>query len=244
MSGLEGKAALVTGASRGIGAVLAGMLAERGADVVVNFRSKRPRAEAVAEKVRAFGRRALPIQADLTREAEMRAMMDAVREQLGRIDLLVLNASGGLEKDRPADYALDLNKTAQLKAVDLALPLMPVGSRIVFVTSHPAHFYGKAAGLPHYEPVAFSKQEGERALRARIPELAARGVSLVVVSGDLIEDTITAKLLERAHPGLTESRRRTLGSLLTSEEFAAQIVKAADDETLESGATILVGGDI
>jgi hypothetical protein len=97
------------------------------------------------------------------------------------------------------------------------------------------------AQLRSYEPVAASKHAGERALQDRIPELAARGVSLVVVSGDLIEDTITAKLLEREHPGLIEGRRATLGSLLTVEAFAEAVVSAALDPQLESGATVLVG---
>src|ERR1700678_3030756 len=64
----------------------------------------------------------------------------------GRFDILVLNASGGLEQDKAADYAMQLNLTAQVNLVNGALPLMPSGGRIVFVTSHLAHFYGTAPG--------------------------------------------------------------------------------------------------
>ena len=70
----NGKTALVTGASRGVGASVAKRLAECGVDLAVNFRSKRLRADAVADAVRALGRRALSIKADLTLAADRRAM--------------------------------------------------------------------------------------------------------------------------------------------------------------------------
>ena len=245
---LLGKIALVTGASRGIGASTARQLAENGADVAVNYRSKVPRAEEVAQTVRATGQRALLAQADLTDENETRQMMTVIREQFGHLDLLILNASGGMEKDRGKEYAVALNVTAQVRCVDLALPLLSAGGRIVFVTSHLAHFYGQIPSLTEYEPVAASKRAGEDALRSRIPELASRGISLVVVSGDLIDGTITAKLLNRSQPGLIEERRAEAGSLPTVDEFAQAIVAAASDTSLESGATVYVGdtthGDI
>jgi NAD(P)-dependent dehydrogenase (short-subunit alcohol dehydrogenase family) len=161
--------ALVTGASRGIGASVALQLAERGADLAINYRSKGPRAEAVAAQVRALGRRALLAQADLTSPDERAALAQAVREHYGRLDVLVLNASGGLEKDQPADYALRLNLTAQVETVTALLPLLPAGGCIVFVTSHWAHFHGQRPALPAYEPVAASKKAGEQALRERTP---------------------------------------------------------------------------
>ena len=75
-----GKIALVTGASRGIGAATALLLAEDGADVVINFRSKAPRAEEVAAQVRARGRHALLAQADITEPTERIAMAQSVHE--------------------------------------------------------------------------------------------------------------------------------------------------------------------
>ena len=241
MSDLDGKVALVTGASRGIGASAARIFAGRGADLVINYRSKGSRAEEVAEAIRAAGRRALLLQADITSGDDVREMMAAVAAELGSLDFLVLNASGGLEKDRPTDYAMQLNLTAQERLVDLALPLMLPGSRVVFVTSHMAHFYGEKPVYEPYEPVAASKKAGENALRARVPDLAVRGVSLVVVSGDLIEGTITPRLMQREQPGLIEARRSQAGALPTVEEFATAIVDAAVDPQIESGATIFVG---
>jgi 3-oxoacyl-[acyl-carrier protein] reductase len=241
LNNLNNKIALVTGASRGIGASVSRQLAAKGADIVINFRSKGPRAEAVADEIRAMGRHAFLAQADITDQTEVESMIEQIRAETGRLDLLILNASGGLEKDKPADYAMHLNHTSQERLVDLALPLMTNGGRIVFVTSHLAHFYGEKDVPEMYVPVAASKKAGEMALRDRIPEFAARGINLVVVSGDMIEGTITPKLMERANRGTIETRRQQAGSLPTVEEFAEAIVNAASDVDMQSGDVVFVG---
>ena len=240
MTNLTAKLALVTGASRGVGAEVSRQLAARGADVIINYRSKGPRAETVAEQVRALGRRAYLAPADITDATDVAAMMDVARAA-GPLQYLILNASGGLEKEVAPDYAMQLNLVAQERLVEMALPLLPRGARVVFVTSHLAHFHHEKPVAGIYEPVAASKRAGEDGLRARIPQLAAQGVSLVVVSGDLIEGTITPKLMERQSRGLIEARRAQAGSLPNVEEFARAIVEAAGDENLSSGATIYVG---
>lgn len=234
-------AALVTGASRGVGAATARFLAERGFDVVVNYRNKAKRAEAVVAEIETAGRKGWIAQADLTDAAQTAAMFDQVARDPGHLDLLVLNASGGLEKGMAEDYAMQVNLTAQTRALDLALPLLDEGSRVVFVTSHLAHFHGQKPVYPAYEPVASSKRAGETALRERIPELDAKGISLVVVSGDLIEGSITPKLMDRQAPGLIEARRDEAGGLPTVEEFAEAIADAAVDDSLASGDTVYVG---
>ena len=240
MSESDYRVALVTGASRGVGASVATFLAGRGWSIVVNYHSKRSRADDVAAAVCALGQRALVAQADLTNQDEVAAMMDSVRLEFGRIDTLILNASGGLEKGKPSDYAMQLNQTAQVRVVDLALQLMPRGSRIVFVTSHMAHFYGDRGASGPYEPVAASKFAGEQALRARRTDLDRMGIALVVVSGDMIEGTITPRLLERMNRGLTQSRRDEAGSLPTVDEFARAIADAATVAE-PSQSTIFVG---
>jgi 3-oxoacyl-[acyl-carrier protein] reductase len=240
-SGLHGRTALVTGASRGIGAAVALLLADRGADVAVNFRSKGPRAEEVAGDVQARGRRSLLAQADLTDADSVEDMMRSVRASFGKLDILVLNASGGLEKDKPASYAMDLNLTAQVRMLTSALPLMPHGGCVVFVTSHWAHFHGQKPVYSSYEAIAASKKAGENALRAMLPELEARGLRLAIVSGDMIAGTITPKLLERTQPGLMATRRSQIGALPTIDEFAAAIVEAAADSDRPSGHVSFVG---
>jgi 3-oxoacyl-[acyl-carrier protein] reductase len=231
----------VTGASRGIGADVARQLGQLGVNVAVNYRSKRPKAEQVANELIAMGTEPLLLQGDITSAGDIAATFDQIKAAWGRLDLLVLNASGGLEQDKPADYPMQLNLTAQVNLVQGALPLMPQGSRIVFVTSHLAHFYGKAPQYASYESVAASKKAGEEALRAMIPGLSGRGIRLVIVSGDLIEGTITPKLLERQSRGLIEKRRQAVGALPGVEEFAAAIVQAGMSESHLSGDTVYIG---
>ena len=231
----------MTGASRGIGAAVALMMAEQGADVAVNFRSKGSRAEDIANQVRALGRRALLAQADLTDQSAVEAMAGAIERTFGELTDLVLNASGGLEKAKPASYAMELNLTAQVRTLEAVLPLMRSGGCVVFVTSHLAHFYGRKPVYGAYEPIAASKKAGEDALRSRVPEFEARGLRLAIVSGDMIEGTITPKLLERTQRGLIESRRAEAGTLPTVGEFAAAIVDAAADAHRPNGHVSFVG---
>ncbi len=226
---LAGKTALVTGSSRGIGADTVRYLAEAGANVVVNYRNKAPRAEKLGAQLRELGVEALVVGADLTDDVSVQAMFAEVERAFGSLDILVLNASGGMEAGMAEDYALQLNRDAQIRVLETALPLLGRGSRVVFVTSHQAHFIRTTPTMPEYEPVALSKRAGEDALRALIPDLEERGIAFVVVSGDMIEGTITATLLERANPGAISSRRESAGRLYNVSEFAAEVARAAVD---------------
>jgi NAD(P)-dependent dehydrogenase (short-subunit alcohol dehydrogenase family) len=223
-----------------VGAATALKLAGAGADVVVNYRSKRARADEVVREIEALGRKSIALQADLTVESELAAMMARVSESFGDLDVLVLNASGGLEKGKSDDYAMSLNVTAQLNTAKAAAKLMTNGGRIVFVTSHWAHFYGKKAVMHSYEPVARSKHAGEQALREYASTVTDLGISLVVVSGDMIEGTITPRLLERKERGLMEARRH-VATLPTVDEFADAIANAAADDSIALGHTVYVG---
>ena len=237
---LSGKTALVTGSSRGIGADTARYLAQAGANVVINYRNKAPRAEKLANELRELGVEVLVVGADLTDAASVQEMFDAVQRTFGVLDLLVLNASGGMEAGMAEDYALQLNRDAQVRTLQTALPLLGWGSRVVFVTSHQAHFILTTPTMPEYEPVALSKRAGEDALRELIPSLEEKGVEFVVVSGDMIEGTITATLLERANPGAIAARREDAGKLYNVSEFAAEIARAAIDP-IPADHTRLVG---
>ena len=224
---LRGKTALVTGSSRGIGADTVRYFAEAGADVVINYRNKAPRAQKLATQLGELGVRAVPIAADLTDQASVDAMFAEVAEAFGGLDVLVLNASGGMEAGMAEDYALLLNRDAQVRVLEAAMPLMPAGSRVVFVTSHQAHFIRTTPTMPEYEAVALSKRAGEDALREKIPALTERGIDFVVVSGDMIEGTITATLLNRLNPDAIASRREAAGRLYNDSEFAAEVAQAA-----------------
>ena len=116
---LKGQAALVTGASSGIGEAVAIALGAAGADVVVNYVSSPEAAEAVANKIRAGGSRAIAIKADVSKEDEVQAMFANTFAEFGTIDILVNNA--GLQKDAPFhemtidqwNTVIDINLTGQ-----------------------------------------------------------------------------------------------------------------------------------
>jgi len=236
--------ALITGGSRGIGAATARALSERGYDVAFTFRNKEARAAVVVSAVEQRGAGCLALRCDMTRQAEVEQLFVRFREWRDHLNILVLSASGGLERDLVAAdpaYPLRINRDAQLSILEGALPLM-CGGQVVFVTSHWAHLYGQVAQLPRYAAVAETKHAGEQALRGRQAALARRGIRLLVVTGDLVEGTITPKLLELAAPGLTAARQEKIGGLPDTRQMAEAIVMAAMDPALASGHTVVVGG--
>ncbi len=224
---LAGKRALVTGSSRGIGADTASYFAAAGARVAINYRNKQARALKLVAQISDAGGDAIAIGADLTDQQSLAALVEAVKEEFGALDILVLNASGGMEGGMAADYAMQLNRDAQVNVLTGIRPLLGRGSRVVFVTSHQAHFIRTVETMPEYLQVALSKRAGEDALRELIPSLAADGIEFVVVSGDMIEGTITATLLQRANPEAIQSRKDAAGRLYNVGEFAAEVALAA-----------------
>jgi NAD(P)-dependent dehydrogenase (short-subunit alcohol dehydrogenase family) len=198
---------LITGASRGIGAEVASQLSAPDTHVIVNYREKAKRAEEVVEAIRRAGGHATALAADISDPVEVEAMMQYITAQFGRLDALILNASD--------TRAMRVNSDAQRRLTTLAMPLMPAGSRIVFVTSHQAHFYPHKAVPKGYAGIAASKRAGETALYAMRSEFEHAGIHLTVVSGD---ET----------------------SIAPAEEFATAIVNAA--VTPSPSTIVYIGG--
>ncbi|MGB5111304.1 MAG: SDR family oxidoreductase [Mycobacterium sp.] len=217
--------ALVTSASRGIGAEVAHQLAHPGTHVIVNYREKASRAHAVADAIRDAGGHASAVSADISDESAAEAMIAGIRQRFGRLDTLVLNASGGLERDADPGYAMRLNRDAQRRLVAMALPLMPAGARVVFATSHQAHFYPHKAVPKGYTPIAASMRAGETAMYGMRDEFHRRGIHFTVVSGDMIDGT---NVLTRLQGPAIEPRRSA--PLPSADEFAAAIAGAAQSQ--------------
>ena len=97
MSKLTGKTAIITGASRGIGAAIARRFAEQGANIVVNYSGSQEKAEAVVREIEQTGAKAIAVKANVADAAEVKVMIDAAMEQFGSIDILVNNA--GITRD-------------------------------------------------------------------------------------------------------------------------------------------------
>ena len=237
---LAGKRVLVTGSSRGIGADTIAYFAKAGASVVVNYRNKEARALKLVAALEADGGTAIAVGADLTDQASVTALFSEVEQKLGGLDILVMNASGGMESGMAEDYAMQLNRDAQVNLLQSAVPLLAPGARVVFVTSHQAHFIRTTPTMPEYLPVALSKRAGEDALLDMIPALTEKEIGFVVVTGDMIEGTITATQLERANPGAITQRKEAAGRLYNVSEFAAEVALAAV-EAIPADHTRVVG---
>ena len=112
----ENRVVLVTGASRNIGRAIALAFAHEGADVAVNAATRAAEAEQVAEEIRGMGRRAVACVADITSAVAVGAMADQVREQLGAVDILVLNAA-----IRPESPILEMSYEEWRRVLDISL---------------------------------------------------------------------------------------------------------------------------
>ena len=130
MKKLEGKIAVVTGASRGIGATIAKELGREGATVVVNYNNSHNHAQAVVEEIKSMGSSAIALQADISQAEPTKIIIDEVLGKFGRIDILVNNA--GITRDRTFskmsleewNNVIDTNLTSVFNTCKFTLPVM------------------------------------------------------------------------------------------------------------------------
>ena len=140
---LEGRTALVTGGSRGIGRAVVSMLARAGADVAIGYRNRAAEAESAVAEVAALGRRAVAVAGDLADPAASERMADAVRDAFGRLDMFVANAGIWPPDDVPLARlapgrwreTVAANLDAVYYSTRAALGLMGPGGRVVLVSS-------------------------------------------------------------------------------------------------------------
>jgi 3-oxoacyl-[acyl-carrier protein] reductase len=141
MSKLSGKVAVVTGASKGIGAGIAKALAAEGAAVIVNYASSKAGADAVVEVISAAGGQAVAVQGDVTKEADAKALVDAALHHFGRLDILVNNSGvyefSGIETLTEDQYRrmFDVNVLGTLLPTKAAVPHLGEGASIINISS-------------------------------------------------------------------------------------------------------------
>ncbi|MER7756048.1 3-oxoacyl-ACP reductase family protein [Kitasatospora sp. NPDC097643] len=180
---LDGKVALVTGGSRGIGAAVALRLAEEGADVVLTYRGSAEQAEAVAAKIGAMGRRAWAVRADSADPQEVTAVVAGVAERFGRIDVLVNNAGvgvlgpiGELTLDE-VDRVLEVNVRGPFLFAQAVSAHLADGGRIVTIGSCIA----QRVAFPGGTLYATSKAALIGLTKALARELGPRGITANVI---------------------------------------------------------------
>ena len=187
--GFDGKVALITGASRGIGKALALRLAARGTSVIVNYKQNEELAREVVAEVEGHGATGLAIRADLESLEEIEAMFDQVAERFGRLDFFVSNASASNFhhfmdlKPHHLERTFNLNVRAFVVGTQRAVRLMPSeGGRVVVLSS-----YGSIRSFPTYANLGSAKAAIETWARYMAVELAPLGVNVNAVNGGIIE---------------------------------------------------------
>ncbi len=195
------RAALVTGAARGIGRAIALGLAERGFDVAVHYRSSREDAQRTAREVRRRGRRSLLVQADLTDAEAAAGAVARAAQGLGGLAVLVHNVGDYLykpiEEVTPAEWRgiLDSNLSSAVYVAQAALPHLLAGGwgRIVFMGYAGA---GQTVAKPHITPYFVAKTGVLLYAKALAARLAVYGVTVNVVAPGVAETSVTQPLRE------------------------------------------------
>jgi NAD(P)-dependent dehydrogenase (short-subunit alcohol dehydrogenase family) len=197
---LKGKRALITGASRGIGRGIAEVFADEGADVAVNYIASADQAEEVAAGIRAKGRRAMTVKADVATRADVEPMIDKVWKELGPIDILVNNAGietivGFLElTDEQWTRLVDVNlRGAWLCSQVLCRRVIAEGRKASIVHIGSIQAAKVLPGRTHYAPTKLGLEALTRNMSA---EVTPQGVRVNCVHPGLIDTDMTAWVMK------------------------------------------------
>jgi enoyl-[acyl-carrier protein] reductase III len=244
MFNLNGKVALITGGSRGIGRAIALRLAENGADGVVNYVRHKKDAEDTAALVEKTGRQCLVVKANVAKEEDVKEMFTILENQFGRLDFLVSNAASGVLKpameltQRHWNWAMDINARALLTLVQEGVRMMQSGSRIMAVSS-----LGAIRAIENYTTVGASKAALESLVRHLAVELGPKGININTISAGAV-DTDALKHFPNRDQILGAALDRTpLGRLTTPEDVAdIALFLASDLSAMIQGQVITVDG--
>jgi len=235
----QGKKALITGGSRGIGRGIALKLAAGGAQIAIHYYQNKDAAQATLEKVRALGSTGFLVQADLRRPEEVLRLFQQTRSQFGSLDIFVSNArpeasaffEGPMEITLEKwDAAMDSQAKAFLIAVREAAPLMTNGGRIIAISFAPG---GRFGSWQPWVAMGAAKAAMEVLVRYFAVALARRGITVNTISPGWIEDSILNSLPESFQAGLREWQERgstPMGRLGTPADVGNAVALLCSDE--------------
>lgn len=244
---LNGKVALVTGASRGIGRGIALELAKAGADIIVHYARRGSAAQQVVSEIETLGRRALAVKANLAEKEKTNAMLDEVEKAFGGVDIFVANAATGgfrsmLEtSDKHWDWAMDVNARSILHSVQRLAPHMQRQGwgRVVTITS-----LGGVRVVPSYSAVGLSKSVVESLTRYLAVELAPKGIIVNAISPGLVETDALSNIALDVQPAFDYVRRRNPTRRLVTPQDVGRVAAFLCSSAAEMmvGQTLYVDG--
>jgi 3-oxoacyl-[acyl-carrier protein] reductase len=235
---LSARVALVTGASRGIGAAVALRLAEAGAAVAVNYRERAEDAEALVARIKSSGGRAIAVAADVSHSVAVTGMVERIARELGPIDILINNAGIAIVRgvddltEDDFDRTILVNLKSAFLCIQAVLPAMRARrwGRIVNISSGAAR--GAGAHRPPYK-ASNAGQEGQT--RGYAARLVKEGITVNNVAPSLIETDMMKGRTDLA-------RNIPLGRMGQPEEVAQAVAMVLGNEYMTGQTIILNGG--
>lgn len=249
---LQGKHALITGSSRGIGRGIALKLAEHGVNVAVHYHSQTQAANETLAQVRARGVKGCVIQADVTRADDIRRMFDQVGREFGALDIFVSNARPELSAfyRPPMDLtpeqlrtALDSQAQAFLLGSQAAAGLMPSGGRIIAISYSPS---GRTGSWQPWVAMGAAKAALDALVRYFAVALGRRGITVNVISPGATDDSVVSRLPTEVFQAIRawhESGWTPMGRVGTPADIGnAVMLLCMDEASFVTGQTLHVDG--
>jgi 3-oxoacyl-[acyl-carrier protein] reductase len=243
---LAGRVAVVTGASKGIGAEIARQLADEGAAVVVNYASSQEGAERVVAEITGRGGRAVAVRADVAKEADIKRLFAETKKAFGRLDILVNNA--GIYEFAPLEAVttdhfhrqFDLNVLGLVLSTQEAVKLFgPTGGSVINVSSLVA-----TARIPNAAVYSGTKAAVDAVTRSLAAELGPRKIRVNSINPGLVETegVHSAGFIESDFRRQVESQT-PLGRIGQPRDIApAAVFLASDDSAWITGETFFISG--
>jgi 3-oxoacyl-[acyl-carrier protein] reductase len=242
LNSLEGKTALVTGASRGIGAAIARRLAAEGADVAITYAKDAKAAGAVVAAIHGSGRKALAVQADAADADAVKSAVEQIVKVFGRIDVLVNNAGTAIPKPfeettlEEMGRMIDINLRGVLVATQAALKYMPEGGRIISIGS----CVGERNMTPGLTAYAATKGAVKMFTQGLAREVGRRGITVNNIQPGPIDTDLNPASGDWAAPQLAVTALNRYGHV---DEVAALVAFVASPAAAYiTGASLTIDG--
>ncbi|MCP5451669.1 MAG: SDR family oxidoreductase [Gammaproteobacteria bacterium] len=245
MKSLQDKVAIVTGASRGIGAGIAKAIAQAGASVVINYTSNRSAADHVVSEIKNLGGSAISVHADVSNSIEVKALFDAMITHFGKVDILINNAGTAIFKaiqdtsDEEIDRVFAINVKGTFYCLREAATRLSNDGRIINISSSVTRLI-----LPTYGAYAATKGAVEQLTRVFAKEMGSRGITVNSISPG---PTNTELFLEGKSEETIQrlAAMSALGRIGETEDIARVVLFLASEEAAwVTGQNIGVNGGI